>query len=133
MHGSIIRFLRTIQLPDETLELLKQLYEHNKKKWHYFEDEYFVFGSAHPLKESNIDRHNRKYAKLAKLHHIKIHDFRASHASLLINSGANILMVSKRLGHSDIEMTLNTYSFLFDESENQVLDMINKLQEDSKK
>ena len=45
---------------------------------------------------------------------MQLHDFRHSCASLLINSGANISVVCKYLGHSDINETLNTYSHMFD-------------------
>ncbi|MBR5340655.1 MAG: tyrosine-type recombinase/integrase [Erysipelotrichaceae bacterium] len=43
---------------------------------------------------------------------IRIHDFRHSHATNLINDGVNIVAVSKRLGHSDITQTFNTYTHL---------------------
>lgn len=44
---------------------------------------------------------------------IRIHDFRHSCASLLINNGANVTLVAKYLGHSKIDETLNTYSHMY--------------------
>lgn len=44
---------------------------------------------------------------------IRVHDFRHSCASLLIDSGANITLVAKYLGHSKIDETLNTYSHMY--------------------
>lgn len=41
------------------------------------------------------------------------HDLRHSCASLLIDSGANITLVAKYLGHSKIDETLNTYSHMY--------------------
>lgn len=55
---------------------------------------------------------------------IKIHDFRHSCASLLINNGANVTMVAKYLGHSKIDETLNTYSHVF---QNKLDDIVNTL------
>ena len=49
-------------------------------------------------------------------------------ASLLINSGGNVTMVAKYLGHSEIDETLNTYSHLFPSALDNVLNIINKLQ-----
>ena len=39
---------------------------------------------------------------------IRLHDFRHSCASLLINKGANIQVVAKYLGHTKIEETLGS-------------------------
>lgn len=50
---------------------------------------------------------------LAEVKRIRIHDLRHSHASLLINMGVSILLISERLGHENIETTLRTYSHLY--------------------
>lgn len=56
------------------------------------------------------------YKKILKrdpnLKHIRIHDFRHSHASLLINQGEDYLVVKERLGHASITTTIDTYSHL---------------------
>lgn len=44
---------------------------------------------------------------------IRIHDLRHSHASLLIDMGFSPLLIRERLGHEDIQTTLNTYSHLY--------------------
>ncbi len=49
----------------------------------------------------------------AGLRSIRIHDARHTHASLLIGSGADIVAVSRRLGHSNPSITLSTYSHAF--------------------
>ena len=58
---------------------------------------------------------------------IRIHDFRHSSASLLINSGANVTVVAKYLGHSEIEETLNTYSHMFPHALDDVINIINNV------
>lgn len=40
------------------------------------------------------------------------HDLRHTHATLLLKQGVNIKVISERLGHSTIQMTLDTYSHL---------------------
>ena len=50
---------------------------------------------------------------MADVPQIRVHDFRHSCASLLVNSGANITLVAKYLGHTKIEETLNTYSHMY--------------------
>lgn len=41
---------------------------------------------------------------------VKFHDLRHTHATLLLLQGVNVKVVSERLGHTSIKMTLDTYS-----------------------
>jgi integrase len=43
------------------------------------------------------------------------HDLRHTDASIMINEGANLKFVSKQLGHSSIQITLDRYSHLIPE------------------
>ena len=61
------------------------------------------------------------------LKQIRLHDFRHSCASLLINNGANIMIVAKYLGHTKIEETLNTYSHLFKSKMEDIVELMNQL------
>ena len=45
---------------------------------------------------------------------IRTYDLRHSHASLLIDLGANLLAVAQRMGHSDPAITLRVYGHLFE-------------------
>lgn len=51
---------------------------------------------------------------------IRFHDLRHLQATLLINGGANIQSVSKRLGHSKLETTLQAYTHSIDAVDKQV-------------
>ncbi|GGG73398.1 site-specific integrase [Paenibacillus radicis (ex Gao et al. 2016)] len=53
-----------------------------------------------------------KYKKEAEVPHITFHDLRHTHASLLLQQNVHPKIVSERLGHSSITMTLDTYSHL---------------------
>jgi site-specific recombinase XerD len=68
-------------------------------------------------------------ADKAGLKRIKIHDFRHSCASLLINNGANVALVAKYLGHAKIEETLNTYSNMFSTALDSVVSVIDSLED----
>ncbi|KRM18925.1 phage integrase [Ligilactobacillus hayakitensis DSM 18933 = JCM 14209] len=52
----------------------------------------------------------KKLAKKSDLYAITPHGFRHTHASLLFDSGMNVKQVQKRLGHSNINTTLNIYT-----------------------
>jgi integrase len=53
-------------------------------------------------------------AKLAKM---RFHDLRHTHCSLLISEGLNVVYVSRSMGHASPDITLKTYSHLWDAAE----------------
>lgn len=65
------------------------------------------------LSRSSMQKYLYEAAEKAGFEHIRLHDLRHSHASLLINLGVNILAISRRLGHNDIKTTLNIYGHLY--------------------
>ena len=50
----------------------------------------------------------------------RIHDIRHSHASLLFEKEVSILYISERLGHENIETTLEIYAHLYPHKNEQV-------------
>ena len=67
-----------------------------------------------------IDRGSKK----AGIPKIRVHDLRHSHASLLINSGFSPIVISERLGHENIETTLQTYSHLYPSTKDKVIEKL---------
>ena len=108
------------------MEALKKLKE-ECKKYYDFEDGWFVFGDISPIHPHTLALRKNFNAIKVGVKQIRIHDFRHSCASLLINSGAQVTMDSKYLGHSDMNETLNTYSHMFDSALDSVVDVINNL------
>lgn len=92
-----------------------------------FDNNWYIFGGIIPLAPTTIGRRKNIYCEKANVKKIRIHDFRHSHASLLLSLGAPITVISKRLGHSDINMTLNTYSHLIPKDEDKAIEFINKI------
>ena len=58
---------------------------------------------------------------------IRIHDFRHSHASLLLSKNVPITVISERLGQSDINMILNTYSHLIPNDVDKAINIIEEI------
>ena len=50
----------------------------------------------------------------------RVHDLRHSHVSLLIEMGFNIIVISKRVGHKDVSVTLDTYGHLYPGKDKEV-------------
>lgn len=63
----------------------------------------------------------------ASLKRIRIHDFRHSHASLLINQGEDYFIVKERLGHASITTTIDTYSHLYPNKQKDLADKLDDL------
>lgn len=113
--------IRQITIPKQLSELMKEykLWQFQNKNYHDF-----VFGGQAPFADSNIERYMKEKCLESNVKRIRIHDLRHSHASFLISNGVSIVAVAKRLGHKDIERTLNTYSHLLKKDE---LDLVSKL------
>lgn len=67
----------------------------------------------------------KRVARATGLNPIRVHDLRHSHASLLIEMGFNILMVSQRLGHEKVETTWQTYAHLYPDKEKMLASQLN--------
>lgn len=123
---------RTIPMCDSLYNDLLEYYNF-LKKFKNFRDEFFVFGEnfgIEPFALKNLRRRHKMNCEAAGLKYIRIHDFRHSCVSLLINSGASPVMVAKYMGHTKIDVTLNTYSHLFESALDHVVGIINNLEVD---
>lgn len=120
--------IRTLPLNKVLLDDLK-VFKNVVSKEYGFNDDYFVIGDAFHVASNTItSRKKNRNCDLAGVSQIRIHDFRHSSASLLVNNKANITVVAKYLGHTKIEETLNTYTHLFNSALNEVVDLIDKLE-----
>ncbi len=119
--------IRTLPVPQKVINDLELLYNKTKKS-HNFSDTWFVFGRKKPLAVHVLRNMKNKYAKEANVKQIRIHDFRHSCASVLINNGASIMIVAKYLGHSKIDQTLNTYSHLFKNKLDEIVQTLDSLE-----
>lgn len=103
---------------------LKKIY---LKKYKYYNEDFYIFGGIKPLAPTTINRYKIKACNKANLKPIKLHEFRHSHATLLIEKGMMINEVSRRLGHSNTSITLNIYSHARKEHEKKVIKTLNFL------
>lgn len=60
-----------------------------------------------------IGKEIKRCCKLAGVKRIRTHDLRHSHASLLIDMGYSIFLISERLGHEKVDTTMNIYGHLY--------------------
>lgn len=109
--------VRSVALSPETIEVLK---EHRKmivaeqlKELDYQKNDLVVcthFGG--PVTQRAIQKVWDSFIKKTGAHKITFHDLRHTHASLLIKQGVHIKVISERLGHSSVSITLDLYGHL---------------------
>lgn len=120
--------IRDLQVPKPLMKILEEHKARQQAASHLFTENYRICGGEKPLRDTTIDKKNRQFADKADLPRITIHEFRHSHASLLINSGIVIQEVSRILGHSTVEQTWNVYSHLYPNQEEKALEVLNKIE-----
>ncbi|WP_373280905.1 site-specific integrase [Leuconostoc pseudomesenteroides] len=114
--------MRTISLDDDTVVELR--------KWKKVQAEHgiknFVFSYTDlPMYRSTVQRIIKRYAKIANVPIIQGKGLRHSHVSYLINEfNADILVVSKRLGHSSPEITLKHYAHLWSRNDENIAEQM---------
>ena len=110
---------RKVPIPDflyqDIQEYLGKLYEPKD------DEQIFYFGN------STLNKNLDYYAAMAGIKRIRVHDLRHSHASLLIEMGQPILLVSARLGHETVDTTWNTYAHLYPNKGVQLADALEKM------
>ncbi len=114
---------RSIPLPDIMTDQINRYFEY--KKANGISDKFFFGGDA-PIPQTTYGRYFQNYTQTAGVKKIRIHDLRHSHASLLIHLNVPITVISKRLGHSSIDMTLKKYAHCYSDSDNVALNAINQ-------
>ena len=109
---------RIIQLPHAAAvhlnEYIKTMYEPQPQ------ERLFATLNKHTLKVAATQAANK-----AGIKNIRLHDFRHSHASLLIELGFPPLVIAERLGHEDIKTTLQIYSHLYPSKASEVANKLN--------
>lgn len=118
---------RDLQIPTPLMAVLNEHKERQKASSRLFSDDYRICGGERPLRDTTIESKNTAFSKAAGLPHIRIHDFRHTHASLLVNEGINIQEIARRLGHSNVQMTWNTYSHLYPREEERAVAVLDKI------
>lgn len=110
---------RKVSLPDSMLAELKEYYLFKIKERELIDDLWrggnFNFVFCHPNgKAFHQERPYlwfRAFLKKNNLRYIKFHTLRHTSATLLINQGVHAKIISERLGHGNIQVTMNTYGF----------------------
>ena len=84
----------------------------------------FVREDGSPLNPSTIGQQLTVRAKRAGLPHVRVHDLRHTYATLALEAGIHPKVVSERLGHANIGITLNLYSHVSEGMDRDAADRV---------
>ncbi len=100
---------RVVDIGPETLALLRQLRTEQAatcfSKYVFTQD-----GTVEPMHPQSPTRYFKKFGARYSIKDFHPHKLRHSSASIAITSGADVVSVSERLGHSDTAVTLRMYA-----------------------
>lgn len=132
-----IKSIRTITIPENIVNILKQenLRQSDKKKFmgsEYHDNNLVICEEDGKPYDPDYITHNfsRKMNIISKkfnIPKIRLHDMRHTHATLLLKAGANIVAVSSRLGHEKVSTTLNLYSHLLPSMQQEATNILNEM------
>lgn len=103
--------IRTIHVKKEILDLIKKLPKENELIFRYMHND-------------TVTKWFNKFLKKYNLKHMRFHDLRHTHATLLIANGIDMKTVSSRLGHSNISTTMNIYTHTLSENDKKASEII---------
>ncbi len=123
---------RTISVPKEIIQILKdhkknQLELKLKGKIKNSMNLLFFDKNEKPIAQDVISKKFNSFLKENNLEHIRFHDLRHSHVTLLINSKVPIKVISERVGHSNVNTTLNIYAHALKEMDSEASDKISEI------
>jgi integrase len=105
----IVLSTATVAKIHEQLDHLQQERNVAGNKWQEY-DLMFPSTFGTPMDPSNMYKDFKGTLKMADLPDIRFHDLRHTAATLMLQQGTHPKIVQERLGHSDISLTMNTYS-----------------------
>lgn len=123
---------RKVILPPLALSVLKEhrvaQLEARLKAGPDWEDSGLVFATAagRPIHPRSVTRTLKTILGRAGLPDIRFHDLRHTHATLLLKEGVNPRVVQERLGHSQISLTLQTYSHVLPDLQKEAAEKLNR-------
>lgn len=80
-----------------------------------------------PMRQVNLYNNFKKTIRQLGLPEIRFHDLRHTAASIILNHNVPVIVVSKRLGHAKVSITLNVYAHLIPESQKNVGQLMDDL------
>lgn len=125
--------IRDLMLGDEVVAVLREervrYMSDLFKQGRDFQNLNFVIRQADgsPLRPDSMSQKWRRFLEVNNLPLIRFRDLPHSNATALIQAGVNPRVVQQRLGHSDVNITLNTYTHVLPEMEVEAVEKLERI------
>ena len=86
------------------------------------DDRVFACEDGTDLSPGQVTKMFSRFAQAAGVREVRLHDLRHGAASLMLAGGVDVAVVSKRMGHSSVRLTVDTYSHLLQGVSRQAAD-----------
>lgn len=122
----------SVDMPDVLVRALEKHRQQQEKDRQYYGEFYqdnalvCCWPDGAPINNATAGSHFRQVARKAG-YEISFHDLRHCHASLLLKAGVHPKVVSERLRHSQISVTMDTYSHVMPSLQKEAASKINDL------
>jgi len=121
---------REISIPDSLMTMLENAYHEylsRKSINKDLEDYVIVKESGKPYKPSWFSLKVRRFLKKSDLRRIRLHDMRHTSATLMLQVGISPKVAQQRLGHADFSTTMDIYSHVMEEMEQEAAGKLNNI------
>ena len=119
---------RTVKLPKVAIEAILDHRKRMLAEGHAAAEFVFCDSGGGPLRKSNFKRNVwGPLLTKAGLPHFRFHDLRHTAATLLLKAGEHPKVVQERLGHSQISLTMDTYSHVLENMQNGAADKLDQM------
>lgn len=121
---------RTISIGSDVANALREAkaaYDEAAEKPGFCDEGYVLCkDDGKPFHPDSVTQKWERFVDKAHLPKIRLHDLRHSNATALIAAGVSAKVVQHRLGHSDVSITLNTYTHVLSDMDEDAAEKLNQ-------
>ena len=119
--------IRDIPIPKILADEIRDHINSVLKKEYSFSNSFYLCGGPFPVSSTTVDNIKAKVEKECGLPHIRVHDFRHSYVSMLIEANVPITVIAKLAGHSSPQITYSIYGHLMPNTANSAIDQLEQI------
>lgn len=123
---------RALHAPDELMKILKKvkIKQGELQLKGLLRNEYDLIclnAELNPWSNTAIRKTFKRFLKKNNMKTVRLHDLRHTNATMMLLSGTNMKIVSERLGHTDIKLSMNRYSHVIKEMDKKASDNLSNI------
>lgn len=120
--------IRSVMINEKFADDLKLYKEKCRNEFINFDYNSYIFSYNNEIfSKGRIDIVFNECIKKTRVTKIRINDLRYSHVALLIYMKEDVLTIKKRLGQTDVGITLNVYGHLYDSKDKELANKLDSI------